>query len=79
MFMAGCGAAAGEFLGGVASAGIYPDAGGAAVALGVVSASVLGALGVFLVTSFLSVSRAACARRDLAAEPARAFSERTPR
>ncbi len=50
------GAAAGAFLGGPGLAAIYPDAGAPAVALGVVSSAVLGGLGGFLTSSFLSVT-----------------------
>jgi len=53
------GGVAGAFLGGMVSAGTYPEAGAGAVALGVVSAAVLGAFAGFLTSSFLSVLRQA--------------------
>lgn len=52
-------AAAGGMLGGIGSAGLYPEAGAAAVALGVASFAVLGAFGGFAISSFVSVFRGA--------------------
>jgi hypothetical protein len=56
LVMAFGGATAGAFLGGTGLAAIYPDAGAAAVALGVVSSAVLGGFVGFLTSSFLSVT-----------------------
>jgi len=53
------GALAGGALGGMLSAGVYPEAGAAAVGLGVISAAVLGAFAGFAASSFFSVARAA--------------------
>jgi len=49
----------GAMLGGTGSAALYPEAGGGAVALGVVSAAVLGTFVGFALSSFLLVLRAA--------------------
>jgi hypothetical protein len=72
------GALAGGTLGGTLSALIYPDAGAAAVGLGVVSSAVLGAFVGFAASSFVSVARAALgeALRDPAIHR---FSQHPPR
>lgn len=53
------GSLAGGALGGSGSAALYPEAGVAAVCLGVVSSAVLGAFAGFAFSSFLSVARQA--------------------
>jgi hypothetical protein len=74
------GAAAGAFLGGPGLAAVYPDAGAAAVALGVASSAVLGGFAGFLASSFLSVTlkawREALAQADPVARGA--VKRRTP-
>jgi hypothetical protein len=57
--MAFVGAAAGAFVGGAGLAGVYPEAGAAAVTLGVVSSAILGGFAGFMASSFLSVMRSA--------------------
>jgi hypothetical protein len=59
LVMALGGAMAGAFLGAVGSAGAYPEAGTPAVALGTVSAAVLGAFAGFMTCSFVLVMRQA--------------------
>ncbi len=65
------GASVGALLGGMASAGLYPEAPDTAVALGVISFSVLGGFAGFATSSFLSVARAAIRESLAASEPAR--------
>jgi hypothetical protein len=67
--MAGLGAFVGAELGGVGVAAIYPQASNSAVALGVLSAAVLGALTGFLASSFIAVVRQALAEAHRGARP----------
>jgi hypothetical protein len=67
--MACGGAVLGAFAGGTGSALIYPEAGAAPVALGVCSAAVLGGLGGFLVSSFVTVILSAWREALKASEP----------
>jgi hypothetical protein len=67
--MACGGAVLGAFAGGTGSALIYPEAGAAAVALGVCSAAVLGGLGGFLASSFVTVILSAWREALKASEP----------
>jgi hypothetical protein len=69
--MAGGGAVLGAFVGGTLSALIYPEAGAAAIALGVCSAAVLGGLGGFLASSFVTVILGAWREALKASEPHR--------
>jgi ABC-type antimicrobial peptide transport system permease subunit len=59
LVMTAGGAIAGGALGGTLSADLYPEAGIAALVLGVVSAAVLGGFVGFTVSAFVSVARAA--------------------
>ncbi|HEY2892943.1 MAG TPA: DUF5325 family protein [Pirellulales bacterium] len=67
--MACGGAVLGAFAGGTGSALIYPEAGAAPVALGVCSAAVLGGLGGFLASSFVTVILSAWREALKASEP----------
>jgi hypothetical protein len=69
LVMAGLGAFVGAELGGVGAAAMYPQASNAAVALGVISAAVLGAFAGFLASSFLAVVRQALAEAHRGAQP----------
>jgi hypothetical protein len=79
LVMAGGGAIAGGALGATVSAFVYPEAGVAAVGLGLVSAAVLGALVGFAASSFVSVARAALGEALGNGDPAVSrFSNRPP-
>lgn len=69
MVLSALGGSLGAFLGGMGSAAVYPEAGPSAVLLGVVSASVLGSLVGFVVSSFFLVLRDAW--REALREPPR--------